>query len=313
MKLLLIHLIPLFVVCQVYGDIEPNESILSNDFQDWLDRNSYQTDRFASGKGYSYGGRSFRSQLVHKTPIIFIHGNSDQAVGNTEFQSGWTSSINYFLSKGYRPCELYAITWGPADISLFFQQYHSLPYLFRIRRFIQAVKEYTNQSKIHIIAHSMGVTLARKAIKGGIGYDPLHDGYYNLGSPLSFIETFIGIAGANQGIMSCVESDPMSPMCDDTNGFYPGYLLSGSGPFGMSTFLTELNSNPAKEAQYIFSIWSKVDSVIGAGSLVYNGKVTSRCPGQNGERVYTTFPYGHHGVKDLTGDVQYNIITNHQV
>ncbi len=49
--------------------------------------------------------------------MIFIHGNSDIAVGDGYWQVGWTSSIEYFLSMGYTKGELYTTTWGDADES----------------------------------------------------------------------------------------------------------------------------------------------------------------------------------------------------
>jgi triacylglycerol lipase len=46
-----------------------------------------------------------------------------------------------------------------------------------IRAFIQAVLAYTGAPKINIISHSMGVAIARKAIKGGSGIDHLLGNY----------------------------------------------------------------------------------------------------------------------------------------
>ncbi|EDV24806.1 uncharacterized protein TRIADDRAFT_25084 [Trichoplax adhaerens] len=302
----------LTLVSHINGEISPNDAILSEHFQTWLDSRGYKDENFARDKGFSFGGCTSDSDKFHQIPIIFVHGNSDRAVGNATGQRGWTNSINYFLSKGYSPCELYAITWGPADTLLFSQQYHSWPYLLRVRKFIEAVKAYTNYPQVNIIAHSMGVTLARKAIKGGTGYDEDHGGYYDLGNPLPYVDTFIGIAGANLGIFSCFLSGPITPFCSELNGFYPGYKDEGLGPYSMSEFLTQLNSDPFREAEYIFTIWSKVDEVIGTGCRVYK-KVTSRCIGQNDEKFYSTEPYGHIGVKDLTSSVQFDIITNHQI
>ncbi|RDD45022.1 hypothetical protein TrispH2_003162 [Trichoplax sp. H2] len=311
MKRIATYFFVLCAFCWVSSAINPKTSILSSDFQNWLDSNGYKSDDFDRGGGYSYGGRSYSSESVSKTPVIFIHGNSDKAVGSTVGQTGWTDSIEYFLSRGYRQCELYAITWGPASALQSPQQYHSKPYLTRVRRFIEAVKSYTGKSKVNVIGHSMGVTLARKAIKGGSGHDSLNGGYYNLGSRLNFVDTFIGIAGANLGLSSCYFSGPTTPTCGNTNGFYPGYLYLGTGPYGVSDFLEELNADSSREASYIFSIWSSVDEVIGGGSLVY-GKVTCRINGQSNEKVYSTVPYGHFGVKDKTASVQYNMVTYHR-
>lgn len=44
----------------------------------------------------------------------------------------------------------------------------------------------------------MGVTLARKVIKGGNARDELGSGRYDLGDPLtSNVKVFVGLAGAN--------------------------------------------------------------------------------------------------------------------
>ncbi|MCS6807786.1 MAG: hypothetical protein RML40_00050 [Bacteroidota bacterium] len=88
------------------------------------------------------------------------------------------------------------------------------------------------------------------------------------------------------------------------------------GPLGLSAILQDLNSTSGYEGSYRYSIWSTVDQVIGYANLVY-GRYTSRIPGQTGERVYTTAPYGHFGCKDLTAAVQLNMVkfhtTNEQV
>ncbi|MEO1051905.1 MAG: lipase [Bacteroidota bacterium] len=291
--------------------INASSSQLTSHFRNWLSANGYGSYNFAGGPGRSYGGRTSNSDPVNNHPVIFIHGNGDKAVGTSTSQSGWTASIDYFLSKGYRSSELYAMTWGPASLSQTPLQYHSRSYIDRIRRFIQAVKAYTGASRVDVIGHSMGVTLARKAIKGGTAYDQAIGGYYNVGSRLSYVDTFVGIAGANYGLTSCFFSGTSIPTCSDRNGFYPGYLYFGAGPYGVSEFLTGLNNNSSKEGTYVYSLWSTVDEVIGGGTLVY-GRYTCRIPRQNGERVFTSFPYGHWGVKDRTGYQQWRMVKYHR-
>jgi Lipase (class 2). len=283
-------------------------------FRNWLVANGYGSFDFARTDltGGSYGGRQNDADTVVNQPVIFIHGNSDKAVGTgVPGQTGWNASIQYFLSQGYKTSELYATTWGPANPLLASQQYHSREYLTRLRAFILAVKQYTGAAKVDIIAHSMGVTLARKAIKGGPAFDALAGGSYDLGPSLtSIVDTFVGIAGGNQGLASCYLSGPTTPTCSNTNGFYPGYLLGGFGPYGVSAFLTELNSSTGYEGAYRYSIWSSVDEVIGYGCLVY-GRNTCRIPGQTGERSFSSAPYGHFGCKDLTPYWQLRMVKFH--
>ena len=106
-----------------------------------------------------------------------------------------------------------------------------------IRAFIQAVLAYTGAPKINIISHSMGVAIARKAIKGGSGIDHLL-GNYQLGPSLqSRIETFIGIAGVNLGLMQCIPNIVLN-YCNKIDGLFPGATSFGTP----STFLATLNA-----------------------------------------------------------------------
>jgi hypothetical protein len=99
--------------------------------------------------------------------------------------------------------------------------YHSKPILQFNRAFLEAVLAYTQSKSVNIISHSMGVTIARKIVKGGSGQDALH-GDYNLGLPLNNkVNVFIGMAGGNEGLAGCYAT-PELPTCGITNGFFPG-------------------------------------------------------------------------------------------
>lgn len=290
------------------------EDGITSDFQSWLQSNGYGDYNFLRDdiEGGSFGGKINTTDQIVNQPVIFIHGNSDKALGDVFSQTGWTDSRDYFVSQGYNNAELYGFTWGPANAMQSANQYHSYEYLSQIRAFIQAVKEYTGASKVDIISHSMGVTLGRKAVKGGSGYDAAI-GNYDLGNSLtSSIDAFVGIAGANQGLVSCYQVNGGTPTCDNENGLYPGYLWWGFGPYGVSDYLEEINSTINYEGAYVYSIWSTVDEVIGYGNIVY-GLYTSRIPGQNGEKIYSSVPYGHFNVKDMTEEVQYQMVKNHSI
>ena len=290
------------------------QAAITPHFEAWLNAHGYSSYDFGRRDvvGGSFGGKTSDADPVVNQPVIFIHGNGDSALGTgSAAATGWADSIQYFQSTGYTSSEIYATTWGPADILQTSLQYHSRSNIERLRAFIQAVKAYTGAAKVDVIAHSMGVTLARKAIKGGAGNDSLAGGSYNLGTALtSSIDTFVGISGANRGLVSCYLTGPTTPTCGDTNGLYPGYLFGIYGPYNVSGFLVSLNSTQGFEGAYRYSIWSTVDEIIGYGDLVY-GKYTSQIPGQTGEKRYNTAPYGHIGCKDQTAAVQWKMITAH--
>jgi triacylglycerol lipase len=286
---------------------------LSTDFRNFLTANGYGSFNFQRSDvpGGAYGGRVSPGQAVVNQPVIFIHGNSDSALGSVAPLTGWTSSISYFKSQGYTSAELYATTWGPENPALASLQYHSKDNMMRLRAFIQAVKAYTGATKVDIVCHSMGVTLARKAIKGGTAYDSAAGGNYNLGASLtSSVDTFVGIAGGNRGLTACYTSGPTTPTCSDVNGLYPGYLIGVFGPYDVSSILVDMNATSHYEGSFVYSIWSQVDEVIGYGTIVY-GQSTCRIPGQNGEVVFSTVPYGHIGSKDLTGYNQWRMVKYH--
>jgi len=291
---------------------------LSSHFRTWLSANGYSSYDFArddlasASTAGSYGGKASGTDTVVNQPVIFIHGNSDLAVGSSSSatQTGWTASINYFLAHGYKASELYATTWGPADSLQAAQQYHSKANVMKVRKFIEAVKAYTGATQVDIISHSMGVTLARKAILGGTASDALAGGTYDVGPSLTAsVDAFVGIAGANLGLTSCYVTGPTTPTCGSTNGLYPGFW-NGLGVSGRSAYLDNLLSKSSYEGAFRYALFSTVDEIIGGGDLVY-GSYTSRLPGETGEAVFTSAPYGHFGCKDQTGYYQLQMVKNH--
>ena len=283
---------------------------LTSHFVSWLNANGYSGYGFARTDlvGGSYGGRTSAGQSVVNQPVIFIHGNSDRAVGGTF--GGWSDSLDYFLANGYTSAELYATTWGDASSAYAAYQQHDEANVMHVRKFIEAVLAYTGAAKVDIVSHSMGVTLARKAVKGGSAYDA--DGStYSVGSALtSRVDTFVGIAGANLGLVSCYQTGGTTPTCDDDTGLYPGYMLYGT-VYGRSRFLNDLRSTSGYEGSYRYSIFSTVDEVIGYGDVVYY-QYTSAIPAQTDSVIFSTYPYGHFGCKDLTYDYQYAMVHDHE-
>lgn len=268
------------------------DSRFSSDFKQWLQTHGYGKYDFAKGNVPAFGGKAGPGDKVTKEPVIFIHGNSDSA-------AGWKSSIESFAKQGYKPSEMYAMTWGPANPMKASQQHHSEKYLEEVRAFIQAVKEYTGAEKVDVIGHSMGVTLARKAIQGGDGFDPYAGKKFDLGKPLTnSVDTFVGIAGANHGLASALMTGDLVPTTNRTSGLHPA-----------SSFLKDINATKHDEGAHVYSIWSNADELVGVGLAGF----TSPIPGQDGQKAYGTYPFGHMGLKNLTADTQLAMIRDHEV
>ncbi len=90
----------------------------------------------------SYGGKANSTETISKTPIIFLHGNSDVAFGRgtedgySSWQTGFRQLAIYLGSQGFKKSELYTTTWGTANFSLASQNNHAKKYVQRLRAFV---------------------------------------------------------------------------------------------------------------------------------------------------------------------------------
>jgi len=111
--------------------------------------------------------------MPKRTPIVFIHGNGDSALG-------WTSQIARFKAHGYDDDALFAITLTPPQ-----NESHE-HYVQQVIPFVREVLKKTGSAKVDIVAHSLGVTIARHFIKHCGGAEK--------------VDHAILLAGANHGI-----------------------------------------------------------------------------------------------------------------
>lgn len=95
-----------------------------------------------------------------------------------------------------------------------------IPLFFQLRQLIRVVLEFTNHTKVHILAFSFGGALSRKAILGGKCVDKDWD----LGPPLTDnIDAYLSIAGVQQGAKLCEnDGEKLIPACNLLNGMKCG-------------------------------------------------------------------------------------------
>ncbi|CCD70369.2 Lipase [Caenorhabditis elegans] len=313
----------LVISCQAASGVN---GPLTTDFQNWLKINGYDSYDFVRsdyGVKGSYGGFTKTITKASKTPVIFIHGNSDSALKTSSMATGWDNTISYFSTQGFTSAELYATSWQDTNSLKAETRTHDCKDLTRLRKFFEAVLAYTGYAKVSVISHSMGVTLGRKVIQGGIVNGT--DGNCNLGVSISGkVDVFVGIAGANYGLCGCAGTVGLfAPTCNKKNGFWPGDSCGGytssfcgysstpcNGISKYSNLLNDMNNSNKKEASYIFSTWSKADDLIGNSDIVW-GRPTSLIPLSDGKIIYEKLT--HMQSKENTAIDQYKMVTSKKV
>uniref|UniRef100_A0A914YD43 Triacylglycerol lipase n=1 Tax=Panagrolaimus superbus TaxID=310955 RepID=A0A914YD43_9BILA len=188
--------------------------------------------------------------------------------------------------------------------------------------------EYTNAEQVDIIAHSMGVTLARQIIKGGAVLDLTE--ICELGRTIKYnVKTFLGIAAANYGLCMCdIDTATKLPVCGVRVGFFPGSSCKKHEDssvscasatkqdkcepsyshilMGINGDIPEFFGPMVREGENIFSFWSEEDEIVGSNSVW--GRKTSFIPLSNGFKVFPNMK--HHQLKTDTVAEQYKAIVD---
>ncbi len=143
--------------------------------------------------GYRLGGWGgiARGHPLRYHPVVFIHGNTGDA---DDWDEPGRSVRKRFLEARYSPQELWALSYNgktskelPPSLQCRTDNETNIPDL---AAFVQAVVAYTGAAKVDIIAHSLGVTIAR-------GMLAAHPDWSQV------VEDFVAIAGANHGTTVC--------------------------------------------------------------------------------------------------------------
>lgn len=143
--------------------------------------------------GYRLGGWGglARGRPVRRHPVIFIHGNTRDA---SDWDEPGHSVKKRFLDAGYSPQELWAVSYnGKSTKGLspaLLCQTDNRTNIPDLAAFVKAVLAYTGAAKVDLIAHSLGVTIAR----GMLAQHP---------ELARIVEHFVAIAGPNHGTTVC--------------------------------------------------------------------------------------------------------------
>ncbi|MHB1787231.1 MAG: alpha/beta hydrolase family protein, partial [Acidimicrobiales bacterium] len=197
-----------------------------------------------------FGGLGTGAALKH-TPVIFVHGNQVDA-------QNWLDVMLQFQNiAGYTMQDMYALSYdglenyyaGAPDMvpptSLDLAYIRQNPQVLSngghgsadddevpdLCRFIEAVQWYTGSRQVDIVAHSLGVTIARKTMAEypGLARD---------------VAAFVGIAGANHGTTVCRGLQSSYYGCDE---IAPG-----------SSWLAQLNGSGGDRETYPPAHWMTI-------------------------------------------------------
>ncbi|MGJ8670109.1 MAG: hypothetical protein ACSHXK_11525 [Oceanococcus sp.] len=205
-----------------------------------------------------FGGTQQGDVLTH-VPVIFVHGNNvdacDWKLVRDDFRAaGWSDQALWALSynglgndvgnSNVRPdarCQdEHAQRNGGDSVSRITANDINVPDLYA---FISAVQDYTGSVRFSIVAHSLGVTLARKTLK-------VHS------ELRQHLVAFVGIAGGNHGTTLCSRgSELLLYGCDELT---PG-----------SDWLAQLNGQDGEDETYLPTQWMTVYDGSGAGDGAY--------------------------------------------
>ncbi|MCH8621548.1 lipase family protein [Undibacterium sp. TS12] len=213
---------------------------------------------------------AYTAQAACLDNVVLVHGNAGSP-------SDWNATISTLKSQGYTDAQFYRPNWGSKTNPAIND--HSAANTNPVKASMQAAKAASCTGRIDVIGHSMGVTLAMKAINE-LAYS-------------TSVNSFIGIAGAQHGLESC--------------GVYPFNVFTptcGSNGLSIDSPLI-LSVKNKRYGSKMYSIKSYIDEVVCIGSCYVYGSHTSNIDGQN---ATYDFALGHFGLKDYTTYTQASLV-----
>lgn len=204
--------------------------------------------------------------------VVLVHGN-------TGSPADWDNTVAALKSRGYVAAQLYLPSWGSKTNAAVND--HGAANTGMVKEAMVSAYTSSCTGKIDVIGHSMGVTLAMKAINE-LGY-------------ASRVNSFVGIAGAQWGMNAC--------------GVYPYNVATptcGANGLSIDSPLTKSLRNKRYGAK-MFSIKSWYDEVVCIGSCYVYGVHASSIDLQDASLDYVL---GHFGLQTQTPGRQGDLLMN---
>jgi pimeloyl-ACP methyl ester carboxylesterase len=187
--------------------------------------------------GFGAAGR------VKRTPVIFLHGNNDTPFPTACNPFGYIHAMaQFFADNGYALSELWGLGYQGDQCDLLADQTHrsagahsTVANIPDLRRFVQAVLDYTGARQVDIVGHSLGVTLARTWLRTD---DAFH-----------LVRRLVAIDGPNHGIINCSPS-PLNFYSQPGNGgFTPDSAICLEYGSDNTPVIRFMNGDQPHEAQ----------------------------------------------------------------
>jgi pimeloyl-ACP methyl ester carboxylesterase len=179
--------------------------------------------------GFGASGR------VKRVPVIFLHGNNDTPFPTSCNPFGYIhNAAQYFVDRGYRLPEVWGLGYQGDQCDL--QQeitrksgvgHGTMAGVELLRKFVHEVLAYTHADQVDIVAHSLGVTVAREWMKQDRAYE--------------LVRGLVAIDGPNHGIINCSPSPANFYQLAEQGGFVPNSSICEEYGSDHTQLLSALN------------------------------------------------------------------------
>jgi pimeloyl-ACP methyl ester carboxylesterase len=172
---------------------------------------------------------------VTRVPVIFLHGNNDTPFPTPCTAFGRTQAFaQYLADRGYATSELWALGYQGDQCNLAADQTNRSRIAHTVAanvpdvsRFVHAVLAYTGARELDIVAHSLGVPLAREWMR--------QENAHRL------VRRFVAVDGPNHGIINCSPNPANYFQLPALGGFTPASEVCKEFGSPDTPFLKRLN------------------------------------------------------------------------